>query len=378
MKKKINKKKICIISTSRADYDLLKHFVKQCLESPYYKTYFIVTGSHLEKKSYSIRNIIKDKIDVYKKVKINLISDNNISISKSNAVSHVKFSKIFSKLRPEIIVLLGDRIEILPIAYSAFLQNIKIMHFNGGESTLGVLDDGVRNAVTSLSNYHFVAHKNYKEKIIYMGKDSTKIFNVGSLSIDNCKNSKIFSSRKIENKFGFKFKKINFLVTYHPNNLDKKLNINDLNNMLKSIKKYLSKDILFIFTGGNIDPLGIKNLKIIKRFIKKNYQNCIFVENFGGDFYLSTLHHVDCLIGNSSSGILEAPSYKKPVINIGSRQGGRIKADNIIDVNGKETEISAAIKKAISKKFQKKIKNLKSPFDRGFTSMNTIKIINKF
>ncbi|WP_440613437.1 UDP-N-acetylglucosamine 2-epimerase [Candidatus Pelagibacter sp. HIMB1748] len=378
MKKKPYKKKICIISTSRADYDLLKHFVKQCLKSPYYKTYFIVTGSHLEKKSYSISNIIKDKIDIYKKVKINLSSDNNISISKSNAVSHVKFSKIFSKLRPEFIVLLGDRIEILPIAYSAFLQNIKIIHFNGGESTLGILDDGVRNAVTSLSNYHFVAHKNYKDKIMHMGKDLAKIFTVGSLSIDNCKNSKIFLKSKIENRFGFKFKKKNFLVTYHPNNLEKKLNINDLNNMLKSIKKNLSKDNLFIFTGGNIDPLGIKNLKIIKKFIKENYQNCIFVENFGGDFYLSTLNHVDCLIGNSSSGILEAPSYKKPVVNIGSRQGGRVKANNVIDVNGRETEISAAIKKAISKKFQKKIKNLKSPFDKGLTSINAIKIINKF
>ena len=131
-------------------------------------------------------------------------------MSRRHAISHVKFSKILSKLRPEIIGVLGDRIEILPISYSAFLQNIKIMHFNGGESTLGVLDDGVRNAVNSLSNYHFVAHKPYKEKIIYMEKDSTKIFNVGSLSIDNCKNSKLFSSRKIANKYGFKFKKNNY------------------------------------------------------------------------------------------------------------------------------------------------------------------------
>ena len=149
------------------------------------------------------------------------------------SISHNKFAKIFSQIKPDFVVLLGDRIEILPIAYLAFLQNIKIIHFNGGESTSGILDDGVRNAVTMLSSYHLVSHKNYKKKIIKMGKKSKNVFNVGSLSVDNCKNSVLLSNIEIEKKFNFKFKFKNFLVTYHPNNLNAILNDRDLKNMLK-------------------------------------------------------------------------------------------------------------------------------------------------
>ena len=375
--KKNNKKKICIISTSRADYDLLKYFIKLSFKSSKLKTYFIVTGSHLEKKSFSIKNILKDKIKIFKKIKINLNSDKPLNISKSMSISINKFSKIFSEIKPDHIVLLGDRIEILPIAYSAFLQNIKIIHFNGGESTSGILDDGIRNAVTMLSSFHLVSHKNYKNKIIKMGIKNKNIFNVGSLSVDNCKKSTLLPKKEIENKFGFKFRFNNYLVTYHPNNLNSILNKRDLKNMLKSFKHFFSKDSLFIFTGGNIDPMGFNNLKIIKKFIKTNYKNCVFIENFGGKYYMSVLNHVKCLIGNSSSGILEAPSFRKPVVNIGSRQGGRIKANNIIDVDGNELRIKNAIKKSISIQFRKNIQNLKNPFDRGLTSQNAIRIIEK-
>jgi UDP-hydrolysing UDP-N-acetyl-D-glucosamine 2-epimerase len=373
--KKKNKKKICIISTSRADYDLLKHLIKLSFKSLKLNTYFIVTGSHLEKKSFSVKNIIKDNVKIFKKINIKLNSDNSLKIAKSMSISQNKFAEIFLKIKPDFVVLLGDRIEILPIAYSCFLQNIKIIHFNGGESTLGILDDDVRNAVSMLSSYHFVSHNDYKKKIIKMGKKSKNVFNVGSLSVDNCKKSILLSKDKIEKKFGFKFKLNNYLVTYHPNNLNKILNIQDLNNMLNSIKKFFSKDSLFIFTGGNIDPMGYNNLKIIKKFVKINYKNCVFIENFGGKYYMSVLNHSMCLIGNSSSGILEAPSFKKPVINIGSRQGGRIKAKNIIDVDGSELKITHAIKTGVSLKFKKKIKNLKNPFDQGLASQNAIKII---
>jgi len=369
------KKKICIFTTSRADYGLLKNFIIKLGNSRYLEKYLVVTGSHLSKnKGNTIREIIEDNIKIYKTIDIKIKSDKPIEISKSMSIGLHKFTNCILNLKPDIIVVLGDRIELIPICYSAMLLNIPIAHFNGGELTEGVMDEAVRHSVTKLSHIHFVANEIYRKRLLRMGENPKKVFSIGGTSIDNAKSIKLLNRKSLQNKINFHFKKKNFLVTYHPVTLDINKSKREIAHLLKALSSY--NDYGIIFTGNNIDPNGSFINDQISKFVKKN-KNSIQIESLGHKIYLSTLNLCDVLIGNSSSGILEAPYFKKPVVNIGERQKGRLKSINIISCGSSYKDITGSIKKSLSSKFKLKLKNFKNYYGNGIASIKAIKILEK-
>tara|TARA_Y200000002_G_C22660983_1_gene655719 strand:- start:306 stop:1472 length:1167 start_codon:yes stop_codon:yes gene_type:complete len=369
------KKKICIFTTSRADYGLLKNFILKIENSRYLKNYLVVTGSHLSKnKGNTIKEIIEDKVKIYKTIDINIKSDKPVEISKSMSVGLHKFTKSLLILKPDIIVVLGDRIELVPICYSAMLLNIPIAHFNGGESTEGLMDEAVRHSVTKLSHIHFVANEIYRKRLLKMGENPKKVFSIGGTSIDNAKSIKLIDKKNLEKKINFNFRKKNFLVTYHPVTLDINKSKKEINHLLNVLNLY--KDYGIIFTGNNIDPHGSFINDQIVKFVKKN-RNSIQIESLGHKVYLSSLNTCDVLIGNSSSGILEAPYFKKPVVNIGERQKGRLKSINIISCGSSFKDINLSIKKSLSPKFNLKLKKFKNYYGNGNASKKAIKILER-
>jgi GDP/UDP-N,N'-diacetylbacillosamine 2-epimerase (hydrolysing) len=372
---KFKSKKIYIFTTNRADYGLLKRFILICKSSKYLKPILVVSGSHLEKKfGYTFNEIKNDNYIKYTKVFTNISGDQPIHLSNAMAKGLKSFSKILHKKKPDLIVVLGDRIELIPICYSALLFNVPIAHFNGGELTEGLMDDAIRHSITKLSHIHFVANETYRKRLINMGENPQRVFNVGGTSVDNIKYCKLINKKKIQQNLNLKFKKKNFLVTYHPVTLNIKSSINEIQNLLKALSKF--EDHGIIITGTNIDPNnGVIKNKILK--FCKDKCNVNYFESVGHTNYLSLIKHCDVVIGNSSSGILEAPFFKKPVVNVGNRQGGRLKSKNIISCKSSYVEILKAINIANSDKFSKNLKKFKTFYGDGNASTKVVKILEK-
>jgi GDP/UDP-N,N'-diacetylbacillosamine 2-epimerase (hydrolysing) len=372
---RLKSKKILIFTTNRSDYGLLKKFIYLCKNSKYLKPTLVVSGSHLEKKfGYTLSEIKEDNLIEYEKAFLNFSSDTPRDYCKVIARGFEIFSRIILKKKPDLIVVLGDRIELIPICYSALLFNIPIAHFNGGELTEGAVDDSIRHSISKISHVHFVANEVYRKRLIKMGEDPKRVFNVGGTSVDNIKSYNLLNSNTLKNKFNLIYGKKNFLVTYHPVTLDIKRSITEIQNLLKVLNKY--KDYGIIFTGTNIDPNNNAIRSKILNFCKKN-KNVSYVESFGHKNYLSLMKFSNVIIGNSSSGILEAPYLKKPVVNIGNRQGGRVKSKNIISCKSSYLSILKAVEKADSLQFLKKIKNLKTFYGDGNASFKATKILEK-
>ena len=372
---KLKSKKIFIFTTNRADYGLLKTFILLCKKSKIIKPLLVVTGSHLQRKfGYTYEEIKDDNYIKQIKVFVKVNGDRPEQLASSMANNIKAISKILKKKKPDLIVVLGDRIELIPICYSALLFNIPIVHFNGGELTEGLMDDAIRHSVTKLSHIHFVSNEIYKKRVIQMGENPKKVFNIGGTSIDNIKNTKLLKKEQLEKKLGLQFNKKTFLVTYHPVTLDKKNSEKEINNLLNVLSNYKNNQI--IITGTNIDPNNNYIKKKISKFSKRN-SNVKYFDSLGHTNYLSIMNTCDLVVGNSSSGILEAPFLKKPVINIGIRQGGRLKSKNIISCKSSKKDIERAFKISESRKFKNQLKNFKTFYGNGNTSKKAIKILEK-
>jgi UDP-hydrolysing UDP-N-acetyl-D-glucosamine 2-epimerase len=279
-----------------------------------------------------------------------------------------------SKLKPDLIFLPADRYEILGAAYAAYIKKIPIAHYAGGQITEGAWDDSIRHAVTKLSNYHFVSTKNCKRNLLQLGENPKSIFITGSLGIDNIKNLSLYTIDQIEKKIKFKFQQRFALVTYHFETMSKTKNSDQISNLIKVLKKF--NNISFIFTAPNIDRKSIKMIEEIKDFVRSNKKS-VFITSLGKELYLSILKKSKFVIGNSSSGIIEAPSFRIPTINIGDRQKGRVMCSSIINCQNNEKEIFASIKKALNKKFIFKIRKVKSPYGSGRSAQKIVKILKK-
>ena len=358
------KKKIFVFTCSRADYNPLQNLISSFSKSKKYETYIIISGQHLDFKSGNTIQEIKQnhKLKIFKlKYPVKIQTALNITISKSILMK--KLSKIFQKHKPDLLVLLGDRYELLPCAASCVQFKIPIAHLHGGEITKGSLDNIYRNMISKLSNIHFVCHDEYKKNLIKLGEKSNRIFNYGAPSIENI-------PKKISNRHQSEFKKKTFLVTYHPNTIHPKKTKIEIIQLMEALK-YL-RNYNFILSQPNLDINSHEVSKIIKKY--KKYKNVIIKKSLGKKDYFSTLNHIDGIIGNSSSIILESSSFRLPALNIGNRQKGRILTKNIISCDFKKKKIIRNIKKISSEKFKKKISNIQNPFYKKNTSK---RIINK-
>ena len=369
----MKKRKICIVTGSRAEYGLLYWLIKEVEADKDLELQLIATGMHLSSKfGLTYKQIEKDfKID--KKIDMHLSSDNSQGISMSMSIAQTSFSKTYNKLKPDIVVVLGDRYEIFSAVSSAMISRIPIAHLHGGEATEGVIDEAIRHCITKMSHLHFTATKEYSKRVIQLGEQPNRVFNVGGAGIENIKRLKLLTRKEFEKSTNFKFNKKNILVTYHPVTLENNTSKKHFQELLDSIDEL--EDTNIIFTKANSDVDGKIINQMINQYTKKNLKNSIGVASLGQLKYLSALQYMDFIIGNSSSGLLEAPSFKIGTINIGDRQNGRLKAESVIDCSPNKKNIKKAIKKIYSNKFQKILKDVKNPYDNGFVSKKITKVL---
>ena len=370
-----SKKKICLITGSRADYYLQKNLISNLKKSKKYNLSLIVTGQHLSEIYGKTKNeVYKDFGSICHSIDINLKKTNSSSLLNSIGVGIKKFDKYFNRNKPDLVILLGDRYEMLPVGVSAIFQNLKIAHIHGGEVTSGSIDDTIRHTLTKFSDYHFVSTNTYAKRIIRMGEDPQNVFDVGSLGAENLKKIILIKKYELEKKLSIKFSKYNFLITIN-SFVENKISMQVfLKNFFKSLKEF--KQTSFIFTFPNSDLRSDLIRKQIKNFTSKNKNSYAF-NSLGSINYISTMRYCDLVLGNSSSGILETPSLKKPTVNIGDRQKGRIQSKNIINSGYTTQEITHSINKSLSTKFKQSIKKIKNPYYKKDTTLNIIKIIEK-
>jgi len=358
------KKKICVVTGSRAEYGLLFPLIKEILSDKDLVLQLIVTGMHLSKEfGCTYKEIKNDGIKIDCKVDIDLGSDTPEGISNAMGLAMIGFAKAYKKLNPDMVVVLGDRFEIFSAVTSAYVAKIPIAHLHGGEVTEGAIDDAFRHCITKMSYLHFTSAIEYRNRVIQLGESPNRVFNVGAIGLDNIKNLKLLTKSELEKQIGFVFGKKNLLVTYHPVTLENNTSKAQFKNILDALDKL--KDTKIIFTKTNADTYGKVINKMIDGYVQKKPSKASVYASLGKLRYLSTLKYVDAVIGNSSSGIIEAPSFKVPTINIGDRQKGRIKADSIIDCSPNKKEISKAISKIYSKSVSNKLKHIVNPYGCG-------------
>lgn len=366
-------KKIIMITGSRAEYGLLKNLIILLKNDKKIKLKLVVTGSHLSKKfGLTTKEIKADGIKVEKKIKILNASDTQKSISKYFADGVVKFTEYLSSEKPDSLIILGDRYEIFAAAISASFLNIPIYHINGGDSTEGAIDEFMRHSITKMSWLHFVSNLESKKRILRMGENPSKVFLVGSLGVERMKKLKLLKKKILEKKLNIDLNKKTILVTYHPETKLSTSPKKDFSEILYALSNF--KDFNIIFTAPNADSQNELIIKMIKKFIKKN-NNSHYYKSLGFHKYASLLKHIHCVLGNSSSGIIETPTFKIPSIDIGDRQKGRIFASSTLNCLPKKNKIIKLIKKVLSLKFRKSIIKTKNPYDIKNTSAKIYGII---
>jgi len=370
------KKKICVVTGSRADYGILYPLLKQLKIYGKFNLQIVVTGMHLcPEFGSTYREIEKDGFRINAKVNSNLVRDSAVDISKSIGTTCSGFADTLKRLKPDLVVVLGDRFEIFAAVIPAFIAKIPIAHIHGGELTEGAMDDAFRHSITKMSYYHFTSTQEYRKRVIQLGESPERVFNVGALGVDNCMALKFRSRQELENELKFKFGAKTALVTFHPATLDEESPLKQFNELLKALDAFA--DLRVIFTLPNADPNGRVIIKAINKYVKNNPSRAYAFASLGRVNYLSILNQVDLVIGNSSSGIIEAPSFGKPTVNIGIRQKGRIMAGSVINCQARKKNIATAIKKALSPSFISLCQRIKNPYGDGKTAKRIVRIISE-
>lgn len=350
--------KIAVITTNRADYGLLSGLIRKIHQERGLKLQLIVSGTHLSRHfGYTIKEIIRDGFPVTTQI-------------KSESVK--TYIKTFKKLKPDMMVVLGDRYEILLPCVAAVNLRIPITHIHGGEITEGVLDEQVRHAVTKMAHLHFTSTETYRRHIVQMGEKPQNVFCLGAPGLENIKFTPVISRADLEKKLKFKLLPTPILVTLHPETLTR-FSLTPAHNLLKAIQKL---KLRAIFTSSNPDSGGDKITKLFREFAQKNPEH-LFVKSLGYQNYLSLIPHVAAVAGNSSSGIIEIPTLKKPTVNIGQRQKGRLMPASVICCTDSFPDITRSLKKALTLTFAKKCRRVKNPYGKGNFSERAIKILKK-
>jgi GDP/UDP-N,N'-diacetylbacillosamine 2-epimerase (hydrolysing) len=376
-------KNICIVTSNRSDFGIQKLLISKLIKSRF-NIKIIATGTHFSKQFGSTFSEIKEaKIKIFKKININKNNNNNFDtpefISKAMSLCLKKMSDLFSNAKVDLLIILGDRFEIFATVVAAYINKIPIAHIHGGEVTKGSIDDGFRHSISKMSNIHFVANKIYKKRLIQLGEEPKNIHVVGALGVENIKSKDFLNQKELEKELKIKFMKKNLLVNFHSDNTNKNVTMLHIKRLLSALS--LLKDTFLIFTYPALDLNNKIIIRFIKKFVRKN-KNSIFIKSLGSLKYFSVLKIVDGMIGNSSSGIIEMPSFKKPSINVGSRQEGRIRSLTVINSKIDKKKIIASIQKLYSKKFNLKCKNSKNPYmvpnssDRIINILKNIKLDN--
>ena len=370
-------RRICVVTGSRAEYGLLKNLLTRLKKDKSIDLKLIVTGSHLSKfYGNTYKEILKDGFRIDKKILIALKKNNNKKdITKYTGKAISNFADAYDDLKPDILVVLGDRYEIFASVFSAINANIPIAHIHGGEKTLGSIDEIIRHSITKMSTWHFVSTLSYKKRVIQLGEIPSNVFHVGGLAYESISRMNFLEKKIFEKKINLKLSKNNFLITFHPDTSERSFSMAGCNNMISAINKI--KDSTFIFTLSNADAEGGNINKRIIDFVKNNRTKCVYFSSMGQYLYYSALKNCNIIIGNSSSAIIEAPYFNVPSINIGDRQKGRLSAKSIINSKIDKLSILGAIKKAIKINLDKNKKVFINPYGKYKSSKKIISILKK-
>ena len=357
----MNKRKICVVTGSRAEYGLFFPILIKIQESNKLELQLISTSSHHSTEyGLTYKQIENDGFNIDDKIENLLLTDTKSSIGKSTGIATSLLSDSFDRLQPDIVLLLGDRYETHAAATAAMLMNIPIAHIHGGEATEGAVDEQIRHSITKMSYLHFCSTETYRKRVIQMGEDPARVFNSGAPGIDNITNLNLLTRQKLEKELNWKLTSKSALFTYHPVTLEESDVEIDLEVILSILETF---NLNILFTYANADSGGKVINQKIEEFCKILPAKYKVVKSLGQIKYLSAMKYVDLLIGNSSSGIIEAASFKKPVINIGDRQKGRLKGENVIDCNLDSLQESITL--ALSNSFKNKISNMNNIYGTG-------------
>lgn len=374
-KDKGKKRKIAVITGTRAEYGLLYWLMREIAADPDLELQIIVTGMHLSPEfGLTYQLIEKDGFSIDTKIEMLLSSDTAVGVTKSISLGILGFCDAFVKLSPDIIVLLGDRFESLAVAQTALIQKIPIAHIHGGELSEGAIDDAIRHAITKMSHLHFVAADPYRKRVIQLGEHPDRVFNVGAPGLERIKRMNLLSQAELEEKIEFKLGKINFLITYHPATLDINQNAIAIEALFQALDSF--PEAKLIFTKANADEAGRFINSRIDEYVKINSHRAKSFITLGELNYLSLLQFVQTVLGNSSSGIIEVPFFGKPTINIGNRQDKRLRINSIIDCNPQSEDIITAIHQSLSPTFLKSITKA-SAYKQDATSIKIKNIIKQ-
>ncbi len=341
-------KKIAVFTGTRAEYGLMKTLIKKLKESNYFDLSLIVSSTHLDQRfGKTITEIKKDGIVPNYLLPIKIDPSKKFDMNYQTAETIIGVTNAFEELEVDFLIVLGDRYETFAAVVAANLMNIKIMHLHGGETTLGAIDDKLRHSISQLSTIHCTSADVHKRKVVSILGTKKNVYNIGPMVIDGLLNTRFLPKKDFQTKTGFNFGKYNFLITYHSETLSNDLGIKTLQNILETLDYF---DFNYLFTFPNADNGSDKIIKLIESFVGKDNPKRLLVPSLGQELYLSGIILFDCVLGNSSSGFIEAPLLGSKVINIGDRQKGRYKFGDIIDIDNKKESLIEAIKKIVSEK----------------------------
>lgn len=369
-------RKICVITGTRAEFGLLRPLIELIAKDKDLQLQLIATGMHLSSEfGYTLDEIIAAGFVVDKKVECLLSSDTSVGVSKTIALAISGFADALESLQPDLVVVLGDRTEILGAVIATGMANIPIAHLHGGETTEGAYDEAIRHSITKFSHLHFTSTEAYRKRVIQLGEQPNTVFNVGAIGLDAIKKLKLLSREEFENSIGLKLKKRNVLITYHPVTLEKEAPIETFENILTALDEL--GDTGLIFTHANSDKNGRIINKMITEYVSSHKNKAIEFKSLGQLRYLSALQFVDFVIGNSSSGILEVPAFCIPTINIGDRQKGRINCESVINSTNSLEDIKKSITFALDKQFRETIQQQEMLYGNGTAAEKILKVIKE-
>jgi len=363
----MSKRKICIVTGTRAEYGLLYWLMKEIEADKELELQLIVTGMHLSPEFGLTYKEIEKEFKIDKRIEMLLSSDSTIGISKSMGLAQISFAEAYDELQPDILVVLGDRYEIFSAVSSAMIARIPIAHLHGGETTEGAFDESIRHSITKMSHLHFTATEEYRNRVIQLGEHPSRVFNVGGLGIDNIKKLKLLSRDEFEESIDFKLNKKNILITFHPVTLENSTAKEQFQTLLDVVDKLEETHI--IFTKANSDTDGRVINSMIDEYVQNHNAKAVGFTSLGQLRYLSALQYVDAMVGNSSSGLAEAPSFKIGTINIGDRQKGRIMADSVIDCASDSNSIRNSFTRLYSENFREQLMGCENPYGNGGASL---------
>lgn len=368
-------KKICVLTATRAEYGLLSRLIKKMMDDPAFDVRVVVTGMHLSPEFGSTwKEIEADGVHIDRKIEMLLSSDTPAAISKSMGVALMGFADYFNEINPDALMVLGDRYETLAVCIAAMNERIPIFHIHGGEATEGLIDEAIRHSITKMSILHFTSTDTYQKRVIQLGESPDRVFNVGSLGVENAVQIELLTRRELAKHLSINLDGKYAVGTFHPVTLEHDTAKNQIRELLKAIDE--NNELTYIFTKANADQNGRIINKLLGEYAER-HDNFYLVDSLGMKNYLSAVKYSEFVIGNSSSGLIEVPSFNVPSIDIGERQKGRVHGETVIHCNPEKKEINDSIKKALCPDFISKIKCQKNPYDAGNTSDRIIKVLQE-